>query len=179
MVVRISYLDTVITAVPYRAGDFPLRSARENTPVDTFPHPADSVTIGERKFECVQRRRSRRSQFLTTYSRHHPTRAEIAPQTPPTAPDHSRGTPDTFEAACFEPQSRRSAGCALNPAAAGDSCLATQQQPSAPHKPPLAAPSPPDPDKPRTDTPPKDEASFWGFCDGGDTASDRDLHTHT
>jgi hypothetical protein len=35
MVVRFSHLDTIITTVPYRAGDIPLRSAGHNTLVDT------------------------------------------------------------------------------------------------------------------------------------------------
>ena len=36
MVVGFSHLDTVITTVPYRAGDIPLLSARHSTLVETF-----------------------------------------------------------------------------------------------------------------------------------------------
>ena len=81
---------------------------------DTSLHPPDSLTIGERKFECVQGHKSRRSQFSTTYSHHHPTRARIASNTPPTAPDHSPHTPDAPCTARFEPESRRTVGCGLN-----------------------------------------------------------------
>ena len=174
-------LDVVVLAFTRPPVTPTLLSARHSTCtlVDTSFHFPDSLKIGERKFECVQRRRSSRSQFWTSYSRHHSARARIAPNTKPTVPDHSPHTPDAPWTARFELQSRRTAGCGLNPAPAGDSCLATQQQPSAPHKPALATQSPPDPSKPRIFTPPKDEASFGGFCDGGDTASDRDLHTHT
>ena len=91
----------------------------------------------------------------------------------------SSHTPDALPMARFEPPSRGTAGCAQNPAPTGDSCLATQQQPSAPHRPALATQSPPDPAKPRTDTPPKDEESLRRFCEGGDTTGHRDLHTHT
>ena len=78
---------------------------------DLFSTPQ---TIGERKFECVQGHKSRRSQFSTTYSHHHPTRARIASNTPPTAPDHSPHTPDAPCTARFEPESRRTVGCGLN-----------------------------------------------------------------
>ena len=121
MVVGFSHLDTVITTVPYRAGDIPLRSARKNTPVDTSDHPPDLLLIGEGKFECVQRRKSRGSQFLTPHTRHHPARAGIAPQTPSTASDHSPRAPGTSQTARFEPPSRRTAGYAQNPVPVGDS----------------------------------------------------------
>jgi hypothetical protein len=115
------YLDVVVLAFTRPPVTPTLLSARHSTPVDTSFHFPDSLKIGEGKFEYVQRRKSRRSQFSTPHNRHHSARARIAPETPPTAPDHSPHTPDAFPTGRFEPPSRSTAGSAQNPAPAGDS----------------------------------------------------------
>lgn len=97
---------------------------------DCMVAPHESRLIGEGKFECVQRRKSRRSQFSTPHTRHHSARARIAPRTPPTAPDHSPHTPDAFPTGRFEPPSRSTAGSAQNPALAGPSADSGRVRPT-------------------------------------------------